>query len=98
MIFVDVLFYVGAGKSTLIKMIQGLEKADSGEFTVGSTVKLAVVDQDRDALSGEQSVFDEISGGADFLELGNTEVNSRAYLSWFGFKVLWSHHFRIYLE
>lgn len=76
----------GAGKSTLIKMIQGKEKPDSGEFTVGSTVKLAIVDQDRDSLDGSRSVYDEITGGSDFLQLGSAEVNSRAYCSWFGFK------------
>ena len=52
----------GAGKSTLIKMILGKEKPDSGTFTVGSTVKLAVVDQDRDSLQGDKSVYDEICG------------------------------------
>ena len=76
----------GAGKSTLIKMILGKEKPDAGIFTVGETVKLAVVDQDRDNLNPEISVYDEITGGKDFLELGNQEVNSRAYVSWFGFK------------
>jgi ATP-binding cassette ChvD family protein len=76
----------GAGKSTLIKMILGKEKPDSGTFTVGETVKLAVVDQDRDSLDSVRSVYDEITGGRDFLELGTAEVNSRAYCSWFGFK------------
>ena len=67
-------------------MILGEEKPDAGIFTVGETVKLAVVDQDRDNLNPEISVYDEITGGKDFLELGNQEVNSRAYVSWFGFK------------
>jgi energy-dependent translational throttle protein EttA len=76
----------GAGKSTLIKMIQGKVEPDSGDFTVGPTVKLAVADQDRDSLNAAQSVFDEVSYGADFIQLGSQEVNSRAYCSWFGFK------------
>lgn len=67
-------------------MILGREKPDSGDFTVGSTVKLAVVDQDRDSLDGSRSVYDEICGGVDSIELGSTEVNSRAYCSWFGFR------------
>lgn len=67
-------------------MILGKENPDSGTFTVGETVKLAVVDQDRDNLNPELSVYDEITGGKDFLELGNQEVNSRSYVSWFGFK------------
>lgn len=76
----------GAGKSTLIKMIQGRETPDSGTFTVGQTVKLAVVDQDRESLQGDQSVYDEITGGSDFLQLGTRETNSRAYCSLFGFR------------
>jgi sulfate-transporting ATPase len=76
----------GAGKSTLIKMILGRVQVDSGTFTVGDTVKLAVVDQDRDSLDAGRSVYDEITGGSDSLELGSAEVNSRAYCSWFGFK------------
>lgn len=76
----------GAGKSTLIKMILGKEVPDSGTFTVGDTVKLAVVDQDRDSLDGNRSVYDEITSGSDYLQLGSAEVSSRAYCSWFGFK------------
>jgi len=76
----------GAGKSTLIKMITGKETPDSGEFLVGKTVKLAIVDQDRDSLDGNLSVYDEITGGSDSLILGSSEINSRAYCSWFGFK------------
>lgn len=76
----------GAGKSTLIKMITGKEVPDSGEFNVGQSVKLAVVDQDRDNLDATQSVFDEITNGADEIELGYAQVNARAYCSWFGFK------------
>jgi len=76
----------GAGKSTLIKMILGKVTPDGGTFSVGDTVKLAVVDQDRDSLEAERSVYDEITGGSDNLELGSAEVNARAYCSWFGFK------------
>ena len=67
-------------------MILQREKPDSGEFIVGETVKTAVVDQGREGLDGEMSVYEEITGGSDFLELGTAEVNSRAYCSWFGFK------------
>ena len=77
----------GAGKSTLVKMIMGRESPDSGSFTVGDTVQLACVGQDREGLDGTRSVYDEIGGGADHLQLGTTEVNARAYCSWFGFKV-----------
>jgi len=76
----------GAGKSTLVKMIMGKVKPDSGTFTVGETCKIAVVDQDRDSLDDSRSVFDEITSGSDFLQLGSAEVSSRAYCSWFGFK------------
>jgi len=76
----------GAGKTTLMRMIMGKETADSGTFTVGETAKIAVVDQSREGLDGSLSVYDEISGGSDFLQLGSAEVNSRAYCSWFGFK------------
>jgi sulfate-transporting ATPase len=67
-------------------MILGREKPDSGTFIVGDTVKLAVVDQDRDSLDSSRSVYDEITSGSDFLQLGSQEVNSRSYCSWFGFK------------
>jgi len=77
----------GAGKSTLIKMILGREKPDEGTFVVGSTALIAVVDQDREGLDGSMSVYEEITGGSDFLQLGSSEINSRAYCSWFGFKV-----------
>jgi ATP-binding cassette ChvD family protein len=76
----------GAGKTTLFKMMTGLEKPDSGEFRVGDSVKLAYVDQSRDSLNAERTVFDEISGGLDQLDLGGRIVQSRAYLSWFAFK------------
>ncbi len=76
----------GAGKTTLFKMIMGTEKPDSGEFKTGETVQVAYVDQSRDALAGEQSVFQEVSGGLDQLDLGGRIVASRAYLSWYAFK------------
>jgi ATP-binding cassette ChvD family protein len=76
----------GAGKTTLFRMITGQEQPDSGTVEVGSTVKLAYVDQSRDALDGEKSVFNEVAGGLDILRFGRAEVNSRAYLSWFNFR------------
>ena len=76
----------GAGKTTLFRMIMGLEKPDAGELIVGDTVKLAYVDQSREALKGEQSVFQEVSNGLDQLDLGGRIVASRAYLSWYAFK------------
>jgi ATP-binding cassette ChvD family protein len=76
----------GAGKTTLFRMITGQEAPDSGTLEVGSTVKLAYVDQDRDALDGEKTVFNEVTRGADLLQFGRVEVNSRAYLSWFNFR------------
>jgi ATP-binding cassette ChvD family protein len=76
----------GAGKTTLFRMIMGLEKPDAGELIVGETVKLAYVDQSRESLQGEQSVFQEVSGGLDQLDLGGRIVASRAYLSWYAFK------------
>ncbi len=76
----------GAGKTTLFRMIVGQEKPDAGTLKVGQTVELAYVDQSRDTLDGEKSVYDEISGGSDNIKLGRGEVNARAYCSWFGFK------------
>jgi ATP-binding cassette ChvD family protein len=76
----------GAGKTTLFKMMLGLEKADGGDFRVGDSVKVGYVDQSRDALAGDNSVFEEVSGGLDQLDLGGRIVQSRAYLSWFAFK------------
>jgi sulfate-transporting ATPase len=76
----------GAGKTTLFRMITGEEQPDSGSFKVGSTVELAYVDQSRDALDAERSVFEEVSGGADVLQFGRREINARAYLSWFNFR------------
>ncbi|MEK7261005.1 MAG: ATP-binding cassette domain-containing protein, partial [Pseudomonadota bacterium] len=76
----------GAGKTTLFRMITGLEKPDSGELRVGPTVQLAYVDQSRDTLDGKKTVWDEISGGHDILQIGKTEVPSRAYCGRFNFK------------
>jgi sulfate-transporting ATPase len=76
----------GAGKSTLFKMITGKEQPDSGEVKIGQTVKLAYVDQSRDDLSNDKSVFDEISGGSDILTVGRYETPSRAYIGRFNFK------------
>ncbi|MCL7464535.1 energy-dependent translational throttle protein EttA [Phaeovulum sp. NW3] len=76
----------GAGKSTLLKMITGYETPDSGTVTVGDTVKLAYVDQSRDALDPDKNVWEEISGGAELIELGDAQVNSRSYVGAFNFK------------
>jgi ATP-binding cassette ChvD family protein len=74
----------GAGKTTLLKMITGQEKPDSGSIKIGDTVKLAYVDQSR-TLDPEKTVYEEISGGADTLELGKRKINSRGYVSSFNF-------------
>ncbi len=76
----------GAGKTTLFRMIVGEEKPDAGKLTIGETVKLAYVDQSRDALDPDKSVWQEVSEGAETIELGTREVNSRAYVSSFNFK------------
>ena len=76
----------GAGKTTLFRMIIGSEKPDNGKLIVGETVKLAYVNQSRDALRGDSTVFQEISGGAEFFEMGKRKVNTRAYCGQFGFK------------
>ena len=76
----------GAGKTTLFRMIMGMEKPDSGSLRVGDTVVPSYVDQSRDSLDASKSVYDEISGGAEYQLLGKTKVNSRAYVSWFNFK------------
>ncbi|HTH74925.1 MAG TPA: energy-dependent translational throttle protein EttA [Trinickia sp.] len=76
----------GAGKSTLFRMLTGRETPDSGEVVMGPTVKLAYVDQSRDALDGSKTVFEEISGGADILTVGKYETPSRAYIGRFNFK------------
>jgi energy-dependent translational throttle protein EttA len=76
----------GAGKTTLFRMLLGQEKPDAGDFRVGDSVKIAYVDQSREALGGDKSVFQEVSGGLDQLDLGGRIIQSRAYLSWFAFK------------
>ena len=76
----------GAGKTTLFRMITGQEQPDGGELVVGSTVKVAYVDQSRDSLDPNKSVYDEISGGQDQLDFGRRQVNARAYCAGFNFK------------
>ncbi|HKH88805.1 MAG TPA: energy-dependent translational throttle protein EttA [Acidimicrobiales bacterium] len=76
----------GAGKTTLFRMIVGQEKPDDGSLELGSTVELAYVDQSRDALSPEATVFDEITGGVERIVVGNRELHARAYVASFGFK------------
>ncbi len=76
----------GAGKTTLFKMITGQDKPDSGTFTVGPTVKLGYVDQSRETLDPNKTVWEELSGGLDIIKLGNREVSSRAYCGSFNFK------------
>ena len=76
----------GVGKTTLFKTIVGLEKPDSGDVRVGDTVKLSYVDQGREGLSGTDNVWKVVSDGLDFIQVGNVEMPSRAYISAFGFK------------
>ena len=76
----------GAGKTTLFKMITGSEEPDAGELKLGETVQLAYVDQSRDSLAGEKTVWEEISEGADEVQVGDRKMNSRAYTAGFNFK------------
>jgi energy-dependent translational throttle protein EttA len=76
----------GAGKTTLFKMITGQDKPDSGTFSVGPTVKLGYVDQSRETLDPNKTVWEELSGGLDIIKLGNREISSRAYCGSFNFK------------
>ncbi len=76
----------GAGKTTLFRMINGQETPDSGEIRIGDTVDLAYVDQSRDSLDDSKTVWEEISNGQDIIQVGNYEVNSRAYVGRFNFK------------
>jgi len=76
----------GAGKSTLFRMILGREQPDSGEILIGPTVKIAAVDQTREGLDPNKTVWEEVSNGQDILKIGNFEINSRAYLGRFNFK------------
>ncbi len=75
----------GAGKTTLFRLITGQDTADAGSFKVGETVKLGYVDQSRDSLDGDKTVFDEIADGLDFVTLGTREMNARTYVSKFNF-------------
>src|SRR5262249_32050684 len=72
----------GAGKTTLFRMLVGQEKPDAGALRMGDTVKVAYVDQSRESLPGEQTVYEAISGGNEVLTLGKREANARAYCSW----------------
>ncbi|MEJ2631354.1 MAG: energy-dependent translational throttle protein EttA [Acidihalobacter sp.] len=76
----------GAGKTTLFRMLTGTEQPDEGSVDIGETVQIAYVDQSRDALGGDKSVWEEISDGQDIITVGSYEVNSRAYVSRFNFK------------
>ena len=75
----------GAGKTTLLKLITGQEQPDQGKISIGETVQLAYVDQARDSLDDEKTVWEEISGGEESLTLGNRKMNSRAYVASFNF-------------
>jgi energy-dependent translational throttle protein EttA len=76
----------GAGKTTLFRMLTGKETPDNGTLRIGDTVKIGYVDQSRDDLSPNKTVWEEISGGLDVIKLGNREMPSRAYVGWFNFK------------
>jgi ATP-binding cassette ChvD family protein len=76
----------GAGKTTLFRMLTGVEKPDAGAITIGDTVKLSYVDQSRDALAANKTVYEEISGGNEIIKLGKYEMNARAYCGAFNFK------------
>jgi len=76
----------GAGKTTLFRMIMGVEKPDKGTIKIGETVKLGYVDQSRDALAPDKTIFDEISEGAESLQMGERSINARSYVSSFNFK------------
>jgi energy-dependent translational throttle protein EttA len=76
----------GAGKTTLFRMITGMEQPDAGTLKIGDTVKVGYVDQSRDALNANATVWEEITGGRDEIEVGKRKVASRAYVSWFNFK------------
>lgn len=76
----------GAGKTTLFRMLAGLEAADDGDITIGSTVQMSYVDQNRDDLDAESTVYEEVTGGDDHVIVGNREVHGRAYVASFNFK------------
>ncbi len=75
----------GAGKTTLLRLITGQEAPDKGSLRTGQTVKLAYVDQSRETLEADKTVWEEISGGSDYLQLGKRQMNSRAYVASFNF-------------
>ena len=76
----------GAGKTTLFRLISGQDQANKGELRIGETVQLAYVDQSRDSLNGDKTVWEEISDGHDFIKVGSFETSSRAYVSRFNFR------------
>ena len=76
----------GAGKTTLFRMLTGQEPPDAGTITIGDTVQLGYVDQSRDALDADNTVYEEITGGVDHLKVGNREIHGRAYVASFNFK------------
>jgi ATPase subunit of ABC transporter with duplicated ATPase domains len=76
----------GAGKSTLFRMLTGEEKPDAGNITIGPTVNLAYVDQSRDSLNGERSVWEEIADGEETIQVGNYKTQSRSYVGRFNFR------------
>jgi ATP-binding cassette ChvD family protein len=76
----------GAGKTTMFKLITGNEKPDDGEIVIGKTVELSYVDQDRDVLDDDKTVYEEITGGVDNLQIGKREIHGRAYVASFNFK------------
>ena len=83
---VGIIGPIGAGKSTLFRMITGQEKPDKGEVNIGHTVKIAYVDQSRDALEADKNVWQAVSGGSDIITIGKVEIQSRAYIGRFNFK------------
>ena len=76
----------GVGKTTLFKTIVGLEPLDGGELTIGETVKISYVDQSRAGIDPDKTLWEVVSDGLDFIQVGNVEMPSRAYVSAFGFK------------
>lgn len=76
----------GAGKTTLFRMLMGLEKQDSGDISIGESVKISYVDQTRETLTHDKTVYQELSGGKELIQIGNREIPARSYISSFGFK------------
>jgi ATPase subunit of ABC transporter with duplicated ATPase domains len=75
----------GAGKTTLLRMLMGQEQPDEGQLLIGDTVELGYVDQSRDSLAADKTIYEEISGGLDTIEMGGRKLNSRAYVARFQF-------------